>query len=137
MRIALARIILYVQDVDRLAAFYRDAFGLSVCRCRHADPNGSLFGLDHVDEQDRRDLEVEAPPIYIQEKIDPRVLIENLRRTSTDGSPEPEMSLFDNFDGLGAMELVEFYQHGSRTRDRRLPLALSERRRTSIPTLRA
>jgi len=30
MRIALARIILYVQDVDRLAAFYRDAFGLSV-----------------------------------------------------------------------------------------------------------
>ena len=65
------------------------------------------------DDQDRRDLEVEAPPIYIQEKIDPRVLIENLRRTSTDGSPEPEMSLFDNFDGLGAMELVEFYQHGA------------------------
>jgi predicted enzyme related to lactoylglutathione lyase len=30
MRIALTRIILYVQDVDRLAAFYRDAFGLSV-----------------------------------------------------------------------------------------------------------
>jgi len=30
MRIALNRIVLYVQDVDRLAAFYRDAFGLSV-----------------------------------------------------------------------------------------------------------
>ena len=28
------------------------------------------------------DLQVDAPPIYIQEKIDPRVLIENLRKTA-------------------------------------------------------
>src|SRR5687768_11571372 len=27
------------------------------------------------DEQDNTDLEVDAPPIYIQEKIDPRVLV--------------------------------------------------------------
>lgn len=27
-------------------------------------------------EQDQADLDVDAPPIYIQEKIDPRVLIE-------------------------------------------------------------
>ena len=35
--------------------------------------------------RDRRadlDLVTDAPPIYIQEKIDPRVLIENLRRTA-------------------------------------------------------
>ena len=31
------------------------------------------------DEQDREDLAVPAVPIYIQEKIDPRVLVENLR----------------------------------------------------------
>src|SRR5215472_12686803 len=37
------------------------------------------------DEQDQRDLEVAAPPIFIQEKIDPRVLVENLRKTSKDG----------------------------------------------------
>lgn len=65
------------------------------------------------DEQDREDLEIEAPPIYIQEKIDPRVLIENLRNTSRSGSPEPEMFLFDSFDGLGDLELVEFYQHSA------------------------
>ena len=32
------------------------------------------------DELDGEDLVADAPPIYIQEKIDPRVLIENLRR---------------------------------------------------------
>ena len=31
------------------------------------------------DEQDAEDLVIDAPPIYIQEKIDTRVLIENLR----------------------------------------------------------
>ena len=34
------------------------------------------------DEQDGADLVVDVPPIYIQEKIDPRVLIENLRDTA-------------------------------------------------------
>jgi hypothetical protein len=29
MRVALNRVILYVQDVENLATFYRDAFGLS------------------------------------------------------------------------------------------------------------
>jgi adenine-specific DNA-methyltransferase len=57
------------------------------------------------------DLEVDAPPIYIQEKVDPRVLIENLRRTAADGNREPELSLFDSFDGLGELDLVEFYAH--------------------------
>jgi adenine-specific DNA-methyltransferase len=65
------------------------------------------------DEQDRADLEVDAPPIYIQEKIDPRVLVENLRATSRDRSSEPELTLFDSFDGLGDLELVEFYQHSA------------------------
>src|SRR6478735_7463539 len=33
-------------------------------------------------EDDGPDLVTDAPPIYIQEKIDSRVLIENLRRTA-------------------------------------------------------
>src|SRR6266511_5547681 len=37
------------------------------------------------DEQGETDLVVAAPPIFIQEKIDPRVLIENLRDTSRTG----------------------------------------------------
>ena len=65
------------------------------------------------DELDQTDLEVEAPPIYIQEKIDPRVLIQNLREaTATSGQyPEPELTLFETFDGLDDLSLVEFYQH--------------------------
>jgi adenine-specific DNA-methyltransferase len=63
------------------------------------------------DEQDDGDLEVDAPPIYIQEKIDPRVLIENLRQTAADGELEPELTLFETFDGLNELDLVDFYKH--------------------------
>jgi adenine-specific DNA-methyltransferase len=60
------------------------------------------------DEQDGADLEVEAPPIYIQEKIDPRAIIQNLRTAV----PVPDQpSLFESFDGLGELDLVDFYQH--------------------------
>jgi adenine-specific DNA-methyltransferase len=62
------------------------------------------------DEQDD-DLEVDAPPIYIQEKIDPRVLVENLRETASRGELEPELTLFETFDGLGELDLVDFYRH--------------------------
>src|SRR6266545_3341591 len=63
------------------------------------------------DAEDGDDLEVDAPPIYIQEKIDPRVLVENLRSTAMGGQPEPELTLFDTFDGLGELDLVDFYRH--------------------------
>lgn len=63
-------------------------------------------------KDDRADeLVADAPPIYIQEKIDPRVLVENLRRTATEGEPEPEATLFDTFDGLDDLDLVDFYRH--------------------------
>lgn len=60
---------------------------------------------------DERNLEADAPPIYIQEKIDPRVLVEHLRITSKAGEPEPELTLFESFDGLEGLDLVEFYEH--------------------------
>ncbi|MFT3714785.1 MAG: site-specific DNA-methyltransferase [Gordonia sp. (in: high G+C Gram-positive bacteria)] len=63
------------------------------------------------DELDGEDLVVDAPPIYIQEKVDPRVLIENLRRTAEKPEDEPELALFDDFDGLDELSQVEFYQH--------------------------
>jgi adenine-specific DNA-methyltransferase len=58
-------------------------------------------------------LEGNAPPIYIQEKIDPRVLVENLRRTAARPEEEPEATLFDDFDGLGELDLVDYYRHGA------------------------
>ena len=63
------------------------------------------------DAQDDGDLEVVVPPIYIQEKIDPRVLVENLRKTAKVGQAEPELTLFDAFDGLGGLDNIEFYKH--------------------------
>ena len=63
------------------------------------------------DPANATDLIADAPPIYVQEKIDPRVLIENLRRTSTTVEDEPEYTLFDTFDGLEELDLIEFYKH--------------------------
>jgi adenine-specific DNA-methyltransferase len=63
------------------------------------------------DELDGDDLVADAAPIYIQEKIDPRVLIENLRDTASRPADEPELTLFESFDGLDELDLVEFYKH--------------------------
>ena len=67
------------------------------------------------DEQDRADLSVPVVPIYIQEKIHPQALVENLRDTAAPGHAEPEALLFDtDFNGLlgGDFEKkVDFYHH--------------------------
>ena len=63
------------------------------------------------DEEDGEPLEVPPVPIYVQEKIVPQALIENLRKTAKPGEVEPEATLFDNFDGLDEGELTEFYEH--------------------------
>jgi len=57
------------------------------------------------------ELATDAPPIYIQEKIDPKVLVENLRTTAVPPDQEPEFTLFDTFDGLDELDIVDFYQH--------------------------
>ncbi|WP_279070897.1 site-specific DNA-methyltransferase [Microbacterium lacticum] len=65
------------------------------------------------DAQDGEDLIVDAPPIYIQEKIAPQALIENLKKQSS-GRPSdeiPSLFDFDDFDELKGLENVEFYQH--------------------------
>ncbi len=72
------------------------------------DPQLVWKGKDALDGED---LIADAPAIYIQEKIDPRVLIENLRRTASRPEDEPELTLFDSFDGLPELDLVDFYRH--------------------------
>ena len=59
------------------------------------------------DEQDAGDLVVDAPPIYIQEKIAPQVIIENLRRANS----QEQLDLFGDFDGLSGYDAVEYYRH--------------------------
>ena len=67
------------------------------------------------DEQDWSDLVVHAPPLYIQEKVHPKVLIDDLlkqtREKEKKGQTE-QLDLFADFNGLpdeGAK--TEFYQH--------------------------
>ncbi len=89
-----------VEEVRRVA-YQRDA---------SLDPQ--LIWRGKYDDDGRAsDLVTDAPPIYIQEKIDPRVLIENLRRTAARPEEEPELTLFDSFDGLDELDVVEFYRH--------------------------
>ena len=57
------------------------------------DPQLVWKGKDALDSED---LVADAPPIYIQEKIDPRVIIENLRSTAERPEDEPELTLFDD-----------------------------------------
>jgi adenine-specific DNA-methyltransferase len=63
------------------------------------------------DEQDSHPLEVPAVPIYIQEKIHPQVIIENLRESAKDGEKEQTPELFSDFNGIKFEQLIEFYQH--------------------------
>jgi len=63
------------------------------------------------DEQDSQDLDVPVVPIYIQEKIHPRALIDDLPRAAKAASPQ--LDLFADFNGLSDdfAQKVEFYQH--------------------------
>ena len=61
------------------------------------------------DEQDSDDLEVESVPIYIQEKIQPRAIIEDIRATAREDSNQPD--LFSDFNGIAFEDLIDFYQH--------------------------
>jgi adenine-specific DNA-methyltransferase len=59
-------------------------------------------------------LEVDAPPIYIQEKIQPRAIIEDLRRQTKERRADgaSQFDFFHDFNGLADPESkTEFYAH--------------------------
>ncbi|WP_292466093.1 site-specific DNA-methyltransferase [Mesorhizobium sp.] len=66
------------------------------------------------DRQDWSDLVVNAPPIYVQEKVHPKAIIDDLKRRS-DARREAETDapdLFADFNGITEPEArAEFYQH--------------------------
>ena len=82
-------------------------------RNRDLDPQLVWRGKD---AQDRADLTVQAPPLYIQEKVHPKVLIDDLLRRTEAGREEQggqQLDLFADFNGLEGDEKAktEFYQH--------------------------
>jgi adenine-specific DNA-methyltransferase len=67
------------------------------------------------DEQDWSDLVVHAPPLYIQEKVHPKALIDELLRESKEREHEQGQitaDLFADFNGIPTgVDKTEFYQH--------------------------
>ena len=77
-------------------------------RNRDLDPQLVWRGKD---EQDWSDLVVHAPPLYIQEKVHPKALIDDLQRRS-EKKVEEQISLFADFNGVPDGDAkTEFYQH--------------------------
>src|SRR5947199_9127767 len=68
-------------------------------RNRDLDPQLVWRGKD---EQDWSDLVVQAPPLYIQEKVHPKVLIDDLLRRTQAGqrATDNQFDLFADFNGL-------------------------------------
>ncbi len=85
-------------------------------RNRDLDPQFVWRGKD---EQDWSDLVVQAPPLFIQEKVHPKVLIDDLLRRSqrakakkAAAQPDFQPDLFADFNGLpDETRSTEFYQH--------------------------
>ena len=78
-------------------------------RNRDLDPQLVWRGKD---EQDWSDLVVPAPPLFIQEKVQPKVLIDDLRSVGATGRSSLQTDLFADFNGLPSADAqTEFYQH--------------------------
>ncbi len=81
-------------------------------RNRDLDPQLVWRGKD---EQDWSDLVVHAPPLYIQEKVQPKALIDDLLRGSQEKRHERGhvmQDLFADFNGIPhGVDKTEFYKH--------------------------
>jgi adenine-specific DNA-methyltransferase len=81
-------------------------------RNRDLDPQLVWRGKD---EKDWSDLVVHASPLYIQEKVHPKVLIDDLLRESKEAQarePGSQFDLFADFNGMPkGVDKTEFYQH--------------------------
>jgi len=81
-------------------------------RNRDLDPQLVWRGKD---EKDWSDLVVHAPPLYIQEKVQPKALIDDLLRETREHeheAGETTADLFADFNGIPkGVDKTEFYQH--------------------------
>jgi len=106
-----------LNDEDKEAKELRYARGANGLDDEKADRNRDLdpqLVWRGKDEQDWSDLVVNAPPLFIQEKVHPKVLIDDLKRQTEAGeqSQDAQFDLFADFNGLPDEEAkTEFYQH--------------------------
>src|SRR5213595_3193755 len=62
------------------------------------------------DEQDRQPLEVPLLPNYIQEKIHPQAIIEDLRERYAKPDAQQQFDFFGDFNGLSPLQKIDFYR---------------------------
>jgi adenine-specific DNA-methyltransferase len=83
------------------------------------------------DEQDWSDLVVHAPPLYIQEKVHPKALIDDLLRQSKESehaAGQITADLFSDFNGIPkGVDKTEFYQHDQNWSNRMILGVLNSR----------
>lgn len=82
-------------------------------RNRDLDPQLVWRGKD---AQDLSDLVVNAPPLYIQERVHPKAIIDDLKRKSNEeaGDDDEQIDLFADFNAVDEdVEKTDFYQHES------------------------
>lgn len=99
-------------EYQALIAKQGEATRVTYPRNRDLDPQLVWRGKD---EQDWSDLVVNAPPLYIQEKVHPKALIDDLLRQTREQQHDAgdiATDLFSDFNGIpkGA-DKTEFYQH--------------------------
>ena len=65
------------------------------------------------EDRDWTSLSTQAPPLYIQEKLHPKAIIDDLvRRSDVDRKAEEiQPNLFADFNGISDAEKTEFYKH--------------------------
>ena len=82
-------------------------------RNRDLDPQLVWRGKD---TQDLSDLVVNAPPLYIQERVHPKAIIDDLKRNSNEEAldDDEQIDLFVDFNSVDDdAERTDFYQHES------------------------
>ena len=99
------------------------AYERPACASPHADRRNRDLDPQLVwrgkDEQDWSDIVVQAPPLFIQEKVHPKVLIDDLirqtkqqRDSNSEGVQQDFADLYADFNGLPSEDArTEFYQH--------------------------
>ncbi len=96
--------VLHKHEADPLRVAYER-------RNRDLDPQLVWRGKD---QQDWSDLVVQAPPLYIQEKVHPKVLIDDLLRQTREKKKETQaqIDLFGDFNGVPeGVDKTDFYHH--------------------------
>jgi adenine-specific DNA-methyltransferase len=97
------------EDLKPVAVAYRR-------RDPDLDPQLIWRGKYGQDGMEPGDLLVRAAPLYIQEKVHPKALIDDLRRESearaNNAQPPAQPNLFSDFNGIDpSVDKTEFYRH--------------------------